>query len=337
MSDLLQQYANKAGIHLPQGVDIMTKDSLMALDAQPTAITTSSGGIPTFLTTGIDNKVIDVLLSPMKAVEVAGGEVKKGDWTTSSWAFPLFENTGEVSSYGDYSNNGNIKGNLNFVHRQPYHYQVVTKWGQLEMERAGLAKVDWASKLNINSVMQLNRYQNKTYFNGVAGLQNYGLLNDPALSVAIAPTTKALGGTTWANGTANEILADVTKLFKQLQTQAGGTVGLDTVMTLAISPLSEAYLTTTTIYNVNVQDLLKKNYPNLKIVYAVEYSTGSGELMQLIANNVEGQETVDCAFTEKLRAFPILPDLSAWSQKKMQGTYGAIIYRPALIAQMIGM
>lgn len=307
-----------------------------ACDAQPSLVTVSNSGIPSFLSTYIDPKLIDILVSPMKAAEVAGNEVKKGDWTTKTAMFPIVESVGETSSYGDYSENGGASANTNFPQRQSYHYQVMTQWGELELETAGLARVDWANRLNIASVLTLNKFQNKTYFFGVSGLQNYGLLNDPNLSAAIVPTTKTAGGTSWANATALEVLNDVQKIYKQLQTQAGGLVELDTKMTLAMSPISEVALTKTTEFNVNVSDILKKNFPNMTIKTAPEYTTASGELVQLIADEVEGQHTVDVAFTEKLRAHPIVVGSSNFKQKKSQGTWGAIIYRPAFISQMIG-
>ena len=72
------------------------------------------------------------------------------------------------------------------------------------------------------------------------------------------------------------------------------------------------------------------------IVTAPEYSTTSGELVQLVADEIEGQRTLEVAFTEKLRAHPIVVNLSSFKQKKSQGTWGAIIYRPFLVAQMLG-
>jgi len=41
-------------------------------------------------------------------------------------------------------------------------------------------------------------------------------------------------------------------------------------------------------------------------------------------------------FTEKMRAHAIVRDLTAFSQKKSQGTWGSIIFRPAMISSMIG-
>jgi len=300
-----------------------------ACDAQPTLITTSNSGIPAFMSTYVDPKLIEVLVSPMKAAEIVGAEVKKGDWTSDTAMFPLVESTGETSSYGDYSEGGNVGVNSNFPQRQSYHYQVMTQWGERELEKAGLARIDWSNRVNIASVLTLNKFQNKTYFFGVSGLQNYGLLNDPSLSAAIVPTTKGAGGTSWSVATALEINSDIQKLYTQLQAQMGGLVELDSKMTLAISPVSEVYLTNTTQYNVNVADILKKNFPNLTIKTAPEYATASGQLMQLMLDEAEGQRTADTAFTEKLRAHPIVVGTSSFKQKKSQGTWGTIIYHCA--------
>lgn len=307
-----------------------------ACDAQPALVTSSNSGIPAFLSTYIDPKLIEILVAPMKAAEIVGDEVKKGDWTTETAMFPVVESTGVTSAYGDYSESGNAGVNTNFPQRQSFHYQVMTQWGERELERAGLARIDWANRTNIASILTLNKYQNKTYFFGVSGLQNYGLLNDPSLSAAITPVTKAAGGTSWANATALEVVADIQKLYKQLQTQANGLVELDTRMTLAMSPISEVALTKTTEFNVNVSDILKKNFPNLTVKTAPEYTTASGELVQLLADEIEGQRTASCGFTEKLRAHPIVVQASSFKQKKSQGTWGTVIYRPFLIAQMLG-
>lgn len=101
----------------------------LAMDAQPALVTVSNSGIPAFLSTFVDPKLIEVLVSPMKAAEIVGGELKKGDWTTQTAMFPMVESTGETSSYGDYSENGSVGVNSNFPQRQSYHYQVMTQWG----------------------------------------------------------------------------------------------------------------------------------------------------------------------------------------------------------------
>jgi len=342
MDPILVALAMDAGIHF-MGTEAMLQlpnvahSIRVAMDAQPALITTSNAGIPAFLSTYIDPKLIEILVAPMKAAEIVGEEVKKGDWTTDTAMFPVVESTGETSSYGDYSNNGVAGANTNFPQRQSYHYQVITQWGEKELAKAALAKIDWANRVNIASVLTLNKFQNKTYFYGVAGLQNYGLLNDPNLYAPIAPTNEG-GNITWANKDALGIYADILALFTQLQAQTGNTslVEMDAKMTLALSSGAIVNLGKVTQFNVNVKTTIKDNFPNLRIMTAPEYSTAAGNLVQLIVDEVEGQRTVEVAFTEKLRAHPIVIEMSAFKQKKSQGTFGSIVYRPMFIAAMLG-
>jgi hypothetical protein len=318
------------------------RGGLLAMDAQPELVTTSNSGIPAFLSTYIDPKVIEVLLAPMKATEIVGEETKKGDWTLETSMFPIVESTGMVSSYGDYSETGIAGANVNWVQRQSYTYQVITQWGERELDKMGLARIDWANRQRIASVLTLNKFQNKTYFFGVAGLANYGLLNDPSLSAPIAPIA-VNGLVTWAqkatdpNG-AIYVYNDIKALYGQLVSQANGLVELDmdSPLTLAMSPASQVYLTLTNTYNVNVQDMLKKNFPKMKIETAPEYSTASGNLVQLIADEMQGQRTATTAFTEKLRAHPIIVKESSFRQKTSQGSWGTLIFRPFCIAQLLG-
>ncbi len=315
------------GIHLPQGVRV----EAFAQDAQIATVTTPNGGIPSFLLNYMDPKIIDVLVAPMKAAEIVG-ETKKGDWTTETATFPVIESTGETSSYGDYSENGSTGVNSAFPQRQSYHYQTMTQWGEMQLEKAGLAGIDWASRVNIASVLTLNKYQNKTYFFGVAGLQNYGLLNDPSLPASITPTAQFND----AGTTAAEVFENIRLLFVKLQTQCGGTIDQEAPMTLTMSPTVSVAMNKTNEFNVNVTDQLKKNFPNLKIVTAVEYSLVAGELVQLMVDVIDGQETATCAYTEKMRAHRIVLETSSYKQKKSQGTFGTIIYRPFAIASMLG-
>ncbi|HEV2540201.1 MAG TPA: major capsid family protein [Frateuria sp.] len=317
----------------------LAHDINLAMDAQPGLITVSNAGIPAFLANYLDPEVIRVLVSPMKAVEIIG-EAKKGDWTTLTSQFQVVESTGEVSSYGDYSNNGQSSANINWVPRQSYHFQTVTRWGEREMEIAGEAKIDFAQNLNIASALTINKAANKIAFFGVAGLQNYGLLNDPSLPAGITPAATGTGsGTIWSTKDGAAIYGDIQLLYQQVVSQLKGQLERDAKMTLALSPESEVNLTKTNQYNVNVYDQLKKNFPNLRVVSAVEYSaagTGSTELMQLIVDEIDGQKTAFVGFTEKMRAHPVFVDLSSYKQKKSAGSWGSIIRRPVAIGSMYG-
>jgi hypothetical protein len=344
----LQAVSDKFGIHF-MGVDaklLPTEKELggrLAMDATPELVSISNSGIPAFLSTYIDPNVIEFLIAPNKATEIVGQETKKGDWTMETSMFPIVEYTGMVSSYGDYSETGIGGANTNWVQRQSYTYQITVEYGEREIEKMGLARLNWANEKRAGAISTLNKFQNKTYFYGVNGLANYGLLNDPSLFAPIAPIN--VGGlVTWAqkatdpNG-AIYVYNDIKAVYGQLVSQAEGNVELDMAspLTLAMSPAAQVYLTLTTQYNVNVQDMLKKNFPKMKIETAPEYDLGTnGHFMQLIADDMRGQRTATTAFTEKLRSHPIIIRESSFRQKLSQGSWGTILFRPFLISSMVG-
>lgn len=330
MNQTFNQLERDAGIVFMGGGKKLMDDKIaaaLAMDAQPGLTTVGNSGIPAWMLNYVDPQLIEIILQPAKAAEVFG-EMKKGDWTTETATFMTVEPTGEVSSYGDYNNNGVSGVNVNFPQRQSYHYQVFTRWGEREVARAGEAKIDYVARVNEASVNALNRFQNKTYLFGVKGLQNYGVLNDPSLPASTAAAK------TWANSTGEEVYESIRKLFQTLLKQTGGKIDMNTPLLLVCSPTASVDLTKTNQYNVNVIDQLKKNFPNLRVETIPEYSATSGETVQLIVEELDGQRTLDCAFTEKMRAHNMVLEASSIKQKKSQGTWGAIIYRPFCIATM---
>ncbi|MGD9424001.1 DUF2184 domain-containing protein [Pantoea sp. NSTU24] len=343
MNKFQQHYAaasGKYGIVLPGAKEYLkpefAENYALAMDAQPTMVTTGNSGIPAYFTNYVDPELIRVLVTPMKAAEIIG-EVKKGDWTTLTAQFPIVESAGETSSYGDYNHNGMTAANVNWVPRQSYHYQTHTRWGERELDMYGAARIGYAAELNVASALVLNKFQNKSYFYGIAGLLNYGLLNDPSLPAPITPGATGTGsGVTWSTKDGQAVYDDIAKLYGQLVAQTKGLIERDSPMTLAMSPTAEVALTKTNMYNVNVSDLLKKNFPNLTIKTAVEYSTPAGEMVQLIADRLGEQDTAYAAFTEKMRAHAVVTEESSWKQKKSGGTWGAIIRQPLAIATMLG-
>lgn len=297
----------------------------LAMDAD--LITTPNAGILSLFTTYVDPKVIEVLVEPMKAAQIFG-ETKKGSWTDDFLQFPIAESTGETSSYGDFSENGMSGTNVNWETRDTYYYQTIVELGEREVARAGAAKLDWVARKQISAALTLNKFQNKTYFNGVSGLRNWGLLNDPSLLPAITPTT-------WAAKDAAAIYADIQALYAKLIEQTQGLVDRNERMTLILSPEAETHFTKTNQYNVNVTDQLKKNFPNMRIETAPEMSTAAGEAIKLIVDSYEGVDTVEPTFTEKMRVHPMVLGLSSWRQKRSQGTVGTIIYRPMMVASAL--
>ncbi|WP_454813775.1 hypothetical protein [Labrys neptuniae] len=322
--------------------DAFKRNFQVAIDAQPTlAVGPGSSGVPAIYTTFIDPEVIRVLQAPNEGANILG-ERKEGDWTTQTAMFTVVENTGEVSSYGDQNNNGQSDANATFPQRQSYLYQTHIEYGELEEARMANAKLNWVSEKQMSAAATLSKFQDYTYHNGVSGLQNYGLLNDPALSAALSPATKAAGGVTWItaggliNATANEVYADIQALFNKLVAQTMGRVKRKDALTLAMSPGSDVAMTATNSFGITVGDMLAKSFPNLKVKTSPRYATAAGNVVQLIADKFDGHDTGFCAFNEKSRDHAIVQTGSAWRQKKTAGTWGAIIRYPVAIAQMLG-
>lgn len=307
-------------------------DMVFTCDAQPELVTSVNGGIPAYLTNYFDPRVIKIAVAPMRATEIVGSEEKKGDWTTTHAQFISVELTGETSAYGDFNNNGSASANMNFPIRQSFLYQTFTNWGELQMARAGAARVDWANKVNEASILVLNKFQNASYFFGIAGIPNYGLLNDPNLPPSIAATSSWNATAT----TPEAVYEDIRRLFVQLQYQSGGTIRSDAPMTLAMSNTLEVALDKTNQYGLSARNQLNKHFPNLTVKTAVEYESASGQLVQLICTSVDGQETATTGYTEKMRAHAVVTGNSSWSQKKSQGTFGTVIFNTFAIASMIG-
>jgi hypothetical protein len=177
---------------------------------------------------------------------------------------------------------------------------------------------------------------NKFYAFGVQNLQCYGFLNDPSLPPSLAPTqTWSLPATTGI-----QIYEDVNRMFIDIQNRLPDLVDHDADMTLAMS--SKVYpVLTKPMQNVfgetnNLKKYLSDIFPNLKFKTATEYSTTSGELVQLIVHEVGGQKTSHCAFAEKMRAHAIVRYTSATEQKKSATTWGGLLKMPAAISSMIG-
>lgn len=326
---------------------------LLGMDAAPIpypTVTPTSAGIPVFLSTTLDPNAVRVMFSTPGIGKILG-EVKKGTWVDQTWMIPVIEHSGTVSTYGDYSEDGGSTANVIYPQRQSYHWQTFRRYGEREMDAYGLAKVNYANEVDEASATVMMQYQNWVYAVGVAGLQNYGILNDPALSAAIAPGVKTAGnGNVWMfgnqiNATANEVYNDITALFTVLVNQTGGLVESDDELILNLAPISAVALKATNTFNVNVAALLKDNFPNIRIQTEVRYGAYSatnpqgnqaGSLVQLIAPKVQGQETGFSAYTERMRTFPIFRRHSAYEQKVVSGSWGTILRLPMAVATMVG-
>jgi hypothetical protein len=177
--------------------------------------------------------------------------------------------------------------------------------------------------------------------------------NDLNLFPALTPGAKATPavGVTWftaagaPNCTANEVYNDVLSIFTLLVNNTAGLVDRDSRLVLAMSPQSGVALGFVNQFGLVVRRMLADEFPKLRIETAVQYGAisasnpqgnAAGNLVQMIAESLEGQDTGYCAFNEKMRAFPIIQAMSSFKQKVAGGSWGSIIRMPVSIASMVG-
>ena len=308
--------------------------------AQDTALVTEpNNGVPGELPTFFDPEVIKILTAIRAARELTGGkEVLKGNAATTTAKFPVVEYAGHTEPYDDFADGGAVTINANWVARDNYLFQTTQVTGDLAQRRTATAKINLSAEMQQAAAEIIDVDANRFYFYGVAGLRNYGILNDPGLNATITPAAVGTGDSPlWANKTQQQIYNDVLALFQQLVTQMGGRVKATDPLILAMSPSINVMLGKINDLGQSVLKSLNDYFPSLTIVVAPEYDTTGGELMQMIAPRVMGKETIMLCPSEKMYSFAPLKIHSRVEQKFRAGTFGAVIARPAAIAGMLGM
>lgn len=321
--------ADIVAINQALGTNFNPNSQIIAMDSYTggAALTVANAGIPAMLTTFLDPKWIEFVTSPIRIAD-AYQEKQFGDRATTNISIPTYELYGETSSYGDFNDNGMSNNNENYEFRQPYAYQTNIKIGEIAEEKAAAAKFSLVERQIQSTSLTLNKTQANVYLYGVAGLKNYGTLNDPDL----LPSTV---GANWATLDSLGLYNEVLKLFAQLVSQSQGIVTEIDPMTLVLSPVMGARLLASNEFGLNAMKYIKDNLPNLKIVTVPEYSTATGEVVQLSKDEYMGQPTIHLGFVDKLRTHKVEIRTSGFLQKRSQATIGAIIYYPMLVANML--
>lgn len=315
--------------------DKKTGNVVIAQDAN--LVTIPNTGVPGELTGFVDTRVMDVLTRPRKATEIFN-LVQKGDWTTSHAKFPVRELTGSTQPYTDYGQSRTSGVNYNWLNRQQYIFQTVIQYGDLEVAMTAAARMQLAADKQAAAAYVIDVDSNLFYLFGVAGMEIYGILNQPGLTPDIAPLPSGTGASPlWVNKGTRQIYEDILELFKVLVSQTDGWIDQTSSITLLVSPATAVNLGKATDFNISVQDMLNKYFSNLRIVTIPELANeASGERIVMIAGEMGGNSVGELAYSDRVRAGRIIPDLSSFSQKWVSTTYGAIVYYPYGIATMRG-
>lgn len=304
--------------------------------AQDAALTTSPNiTFPVELLSYWDPNAIKVLTAKRAATEIFD-EVKKGKFADQRIFFKQIEETGGTKPYSDFSQSGMASVNYNFPGRDNYRFQTHIVVGDLENEMAGEAKVPLVGDKQRAATTSIAIDANKFYLFGVKGREIYGILNDPNLNASIAPATVNTNQTKWVNKTTQQRYEDILLLFQELVDQLGGLIDQTYPIKLCVSPSVNVMLGKSTDFNISVKKMLNEFFSNLTIVTVPELDSGTENTIFMIAPEVQGQVTGECVAPEKFRNYQPYRKISSFEQKVAGSTAGAVIYRPAAVATMVG-
>lgn len=323
------------GIIFNDAKALITPENMSRIARDAALVTGVNAGVPVVMTTYVDPMIVEILTAPTNAREIFG-EVKKGDWTDSHAVFKAIEPTGESTPYTDYGNGAMADVNVTYPVRENYIAQTHIRYGEREMAVSGRAAINLASEKQRSAATIINREQNKFYLLGVEGKSIYGLLNDPNLPEALTPATVNTSDTLWEDKTTQQIYDDILAMASALFKNSQGLIDEKSDLVLAVPPTVSVLLGKATDFNVSVKDMLTKYFDNISFVTLPELAASSGNTVMLIARSVQGQPTAQLAYSEKMRAFQLIPNTSSWEQKFAFGTYGCILYRPFAVASMTG-
>lgn len=333
--DVMKQY----GIVFDTGAPIrgiLANDSIDQLANDAAMVTAANSGIPVEFTSYIDPMVIPILTATRGAREIFG-EAKKGDWTTSYARFQTSEITGEVEAYTDYGQGGASDVNPTFPVRTQYIYQTNIRYGDREVDVASSARLQLAADKQRAAATVIDIASNKFALYGVAGLEIYGLLNDPNLPASVSSLPNADTETLWAKKSTKEIYEDVLYLFGKMADRGAGHIDANTELVLATSPATQVQLGKATDFNISARQMLETYFPKIRFVALPELATATGGTsILLVAPTIEGLPTAQIGFSEKFRAMRLIPESSSFHQKFVGSSYGTIIYRPFAIGTMTG-
>ena len=333
--DVMKQY----GIIFDTGSPIrgiLANDSIDQLANDAAMVTAANSGVPVEFTSYIDPMVIPILTATRGAREIFG-EAKKGDWTTSYARFQTSEITGEVEAYTDYGQGGASDVNPTFPVRTQYIYQTNIRYGDREVDVASRARLQLAADKQRAAATVIDIASNKFALYGVAGLEIYGLLNDPNLPADVSSLPNANKKTLWSDKSTKEIYEDVLYLFGKMADRGAGHIDANTELVLATSPATQVQLGKATDFNISARQMLETYFPRIRFVALPELATEtSGASILLVAPTIEGLPTAQIGFSEKFRAMRLIPESSSFHQKFVGSSYGTIIYRPFAIGKMTG-
>jgi len=311
--------------------------AFVAGDPAPIMQTPSNGGIPAFATQVMYPVVYKQLFAPLNATRFYSERQSSIGWAGETEFVPRTEDAYEVVGYSDHSRTGSTHVNAAFEFRQQARIQIMNEWGDLEQQRYGRADIPFVAYKQQAAIAGINRTMNRLYMYGVAGMPNFGLLNDPSLLAPIAPNPNSNGEVEWCKKDGTLVYQDIVTLVARLIANNRGLIDENSLMKLGVGPSAVAYLqNVNALGNRGAIEMIKSAFPNMEIVTIPEFDSVNGGLVQIKAEELGGQKVGECVYGQKLLTYPLYVEHSTSSQKLAAGSLGTIIYMPSAIVQMVG-
>lgn len=289
---------------------------------------------------------VQVLTAARKADEILG-MTAIGDWEDEEVIQGIKEGLGSAGLYGDHTNIPFADWNVNFERRTVIRWEMGLRVGNLEDARSARMRVNNAQEKRAAALLALEIVRNRVAFSGFNGGNNrtYGFLNDPNLPAYVTVAATGTGSTTtWSTKTFLNITADLRAAFAALRTNSQDNIDpRRDATTLVLATAVDTYLTVTSDFGVSVEDWLKKQYPNCRIVTAPELNAANGgaNVFYLFADKVndggsDGGATFKQLVPAKFRSLGTARDVKAYIEDNGNALAGVMVCRPFAVVRRSG-
>jgi hypothetical protein len=241
------------------------------------------------------------ILTSKRQIDVLVGLSILGAWHDEQVVQSAIELLGNAVPYGDLSNVNLSDWNPSYNFRTIVRFEEGLMVGRIEEARAAEVRINSGAEKRNSVALSLEISRNQIGFFGFnAGAnQTYGLLNDPSLPSYNSVVPGASLSTLWVTKTFLEITADIRQMTSGIRSQSQEQIDPSTAkMTLALpTNIREQLTVTTTLGGYSVENWLKDNYPNIRVVSCPEfYQVNGGQSVgYLYAENVDDTSTDDGA------------------------------------------
>jgi len=291
--------------------------------------------------------IVTIFTAARKIDEIIGID-SIGTWEDVEIVQQILEMTGSPVPYSDAGNIPLTDWNQNFQTRTVVRNELGMHVGKLEQATSARVRVDSGDQKRTSCAIQLEIARNQIGFYGynAGNNQTYGFLTDPNLSAYVTVATGAVSGSKlWSAKTFLEIQSDLLTAFATLRTQTQGVVDpRKTPCTLTVPTNSIDYLMRTSDFNISPMQWLKENYPNTRVVDAVQFDNANSgaNVFNIHADVIDDGQSTDNRKTwmqivpAKLQFLGVAIQAKGYEEDYVSVSAGALCKRPVAMVRFTG-